>query len=246
MIINKYVKSWCDEDYDVRKEDFFMSNAEYVIERQWASGGVKNAWIAIIPSMLSFLFNSSESILVGILYAFSMTALLTICFWFYAMRDYDANSVSTSRSVYVMSLIFFWVLRRKMNLFVLFVFTLWGMLLYFKLSWINPIKFRKIKKNIKEKIAEEEKEEDTYNKEAYEKWKEGYKAFRYGLPEFEVPKEDPMLAQVRKLFEGYDKDKQMLKTRYRQLAKMYHPDKGGDTNLFQCIINIYEELSMVQ
>ena len=96
---------------------------------------------------------------------------------------------------------------------------------------------------MEERIAEEEAEEEKEEQEAYKEWERGYKEYRYGLPEYDVPKDDPMLVEARKLFEGYTETLQMVKTRYRQLAKMYHPDKGGDTNFFQCVIEAYEELT---
>jgi DnaJ-class molecular chaperone len=36
--------------------------------------------------------------------------------------------------------------------------------------------------------------------------------------------------------------KDMLKNRYRQLAKQYHPDNGGDEHMFQCVSEVYDEL----
>ena len=98
---------------------------------------------------------------------------------------------------------------------------------------------------MKKRIIQEEDEEEQAAKESYAHWETGYKAFRYGLPEPEqkASNADPAMIEARRLFEGYQNDKQMLKTRYRQLAKQYHPDKGGDTKLFQCIIDVYEEIN---
>ena len=96
---------------------------------------------------------------------------------------------------------------------------------------------------MKEKVEKMEAEEEEAAKAQYSQWKRGYDSYRYGLPECETVNSDPMMDEARKLFEGFMTDKQVLKSRYRQLAKQHHPDRGGDERLMQCIIAVYEELN---
>ena len=58
------------------------------------------------------------------------------------------------------------------------------------------------------------------------------------------PYNDPELAMdtARFLFDGFSSDLSTLKSRYRELAKQYHPDSGGSNGLMQCINHVYDEL----
>ena len=244
MIINKYVQQWCEDDYDVRKEDFYMDNAYYVVGRQWASNGLMHRLFGMLFFVLSWLWNINCDSTAPIIHACAITGILAICFWLHGILEFDANETGISGTVHKMGLVFFWILKQKLPFAGMVVLAMVGMCFYVKFGWIDPIKFNKTtRKKMEERIAEEEAEEEKEEQEAYKEWERGYKEYRYGLPEYDVPKDDPMLVEARKLFEGYTETLQMVKTRYRQLAKMYHPDKGGDTNFFQCVIEAYEELT---
>jgi hypothetical protein len=152
--------------------------------------------------------------------------------------------METSVGFYIMLAILLFVTKGKMNMALQVLFALASMALYVYVTFIRPIRFIKTARRMKKKIEEEEQEEEQYAKQSYSQWENGYKAFRYGIPEPEqhADRTDPDMLKAKALFDGYCNDKQMLKTRYRQLAKQYHPDKGGDTKLFQCIVSVYEDI----
>ena len=200
MIINKYVQQWCDEDYDVRKEAFYIDNAYYVVGRQWANNGFLHRWIGLGFFVLSLFWNINCDSTAPIVHAFAITGILSICFWFHGIIEFDANETGSSSLFHKMALIFFWILKQKLPLFGVIVLAAVGMFFYVKYGWVDPIKFDKtIRKKMDERLEEEEKEEEKAEQDAYKDWERAYKEYRYGLPEYDVPKDDPMLVEARKL-----------------------------------------------
>jgi hypothetical protein len=244
MTINEYVKKWCDEDYDIRKEDFFIKNAYYVAQREWGVGGLKHGIAAlIIAGLLSFVINASEIISYNILEFFVNLGIFTACFYLYAVKEYDENDTGVSIVSYIMLAVLLFIAKGKVNDTIKVLYSIIMFLMYIYVSVVNPIRLLFIKKAIKEDMLREEGEEYKNAQQNYSSWENEYKAHRYGLPQAEMSRDDPIMIEARKLFDGYKESKQMLKTRYRQLAKQYHPDKGGDTKLFQYIVSVYEEES---
>lgn len=243
MTVNGYVKNWCDEEYDVRKEDFFVENAYYTADREWAISGFKHGLFALAIGVVTILLGNG-GLFINLVSAFANIGILTVCFWFYAIRNYDANSMETSVGFYIMLAVLLFLTKNRIGPILQLLLSIPLMALYAYFTFIKPLKFVKTAKRMKKLVEEMEEEEDRRAKQNYTQWEGGYKAFRYGLPESEqtAEKGDPDMIKARTLFDGYCNDKQMLKTRYRQLAKQYHPDKGGDTKLFQCIIAVYEEI----
>lgn len=242
MVINEYVKRWCDEEYDVRHEDFFVENAYYVSEKEWATHGFKHGLIAFVIAALIMISFAAGNFLSTLVVAGNVIAIFTACFYIFAMKEYDAHSV-TGYIFYVMLAAFLVISLFVMPpavdiIFIIAMFPLW--------VWstiVRPIRFLKMKKLMKEKIEQMEREEEAFAQEQYNKWKKSYDSYRYGLPPCEESSyNDPVMAEARKLFDGFTADKQVLKSRYRQLAKQHHPDRGGDEKLMQCIIAVYDEL----
>jgi hypothetical protein len=125
------------------------------------------------------------------------------------------------------------------------VFAFISVIAYIYISFVHPIwhlihfwKFNK--RDIDAESGKYDQEEAQYTQ-----WKNGYTQWRAGLPSADGPKEDPVVAEARKLFEGYTDTPQRLKARYRQLAKQYHPDKlgeGADDSMFKAIRYVFEDL----
>lgn len=243
MTVNNYVKQWCDEDYDVNKEDFYVSNAYYIADREWAVSAFKHGIFALLVAVGTVLFSNNPNVFNNIIMAISNLGILTICFWFYGIRNYNANSIETSVGIYVMVAILLFITRAKLPTFCNVIFSIASIPFYIYLTFVMPCKFLKIARIMKKKIIADEQEEEETSKQSYHQWTNSYNASRYGLPSSDEQQSQQML-QARQLFDGYATNKQMLKTRYRQLAKQYHPDKGGNTVLFQCIVAVYEELGV--
>ena len=242
MTVNKYVKQWCNEEYDVRKEDFYVENAFYVAEREWANGGFKHGMIALAITFLSPLVGGNN-MLEAILNACMFIGALTICFWVYGIREYDANSCETSKPIYIMTFLALLILKNRTPVVLHWLFAIASMVLYVYLTLVRPIKFRAVAEKMKQRILKEEEEAEEASKKSYAQWEANFKYQRYGLPSGNVDGEDPMIMEARGFFDGYTTDKHVLKSRYRQLMKAHHPDRGGNEKLCQCIIAVYEELS---
>ena len=243
MTVNEYVKRWCDESYDIKKEDFFVANAYYVAEREWAIAGFKHLFLAVFAGLIAFVAYGANqsSLFVPVVNSVLTMGIMTACFWFYAVRKFDDNDPATSIVAYIAIALFLLIAQTKMPNVIKAILTapsVAGLLYY---SIIKPIKFIKIARDMKKRIIEEETEEETTAKDKYAKWKRDYESFRYGLPEAKMDDSDPMMEEAYSLFDGFRDSAATLKTRFRQLAKQYHPDHGGDTKLFQCIIAVYDE-----
>lgn len=243
MTINDYVKRWCDEDYDVRKEDFYVENAYYVAEREWAVSGFKHGLFALVVAAATIL-TADGSVAESILDAFVNIGIMAVCFFLFGIRDYGANDVGTSLGIYIMTAILLFATKPRVSDLIQIAFAIPAFAVYVYLSFVRPAKFLKMHKKMKQRIIQEEQEEEEADRAAHESWERSYKAYRYGLPEAEAAeKGDPMMKEARALFENYSENKQMLKSRYRQLMKEHHPDRGGNERLCQCIIAVYEELN---
>jgi len=243
MTINSYVKKWCDEDYDVRKENFYMDNAYYVAEREWAVAGLIHGLITLGISAFLAFFLPAANAHSFILELCTNLGIFTVCFWLYSIRNFGANSLDSALGIYILAALLLFITKGRIGDIEKFFFAFPAMALWTYLTFARFVSFVKMATKMKARIREEEQEEEKGAKDSYERWEQGYKAFRYGLPEKPIDTEDPLLIEARKLFEGYEQSKQMLKTRYRELAKKYHPDHGGSTEKFQCIISAYEELN---
>jgi hypothetical protein len=152
MTVNEYVKRWCDENYDIRDEEFYVSNAYYIADRQWALNGLKHGIFALIVAIISFFVCGNQGAAHAITIAFSNLSILTIAFWFYGIRNYNANSLETAFGIYIMVLILLFIARTKMQIEVQYIFIILGMLLYIFLTFVNPIKLFVNSKKIKEQI----------------------------------------------------------------------------------------------
>lgn len=241
MLINEYVKRWYDESYDIREEEFYMDNAKYVIARSWQSGAIKHGILAAIIAVICLVASHENIEIVRALY---VLASLTFAFFLFGVRQYDANDYITSRAMYVMILILMLWTKNKLPDIVQLMIGVAGVVLFVYLTIVKPIKAMAFKQKVKAKIKEEEEKEEQKNADSFDGWYREYKAYREGLPNFDIPEEDPMMQKARDLFKGYTDNAKMLKTRYRQLAKSEHPDNGGDEKMFSCIVDVYEELNM--
>lgn len=238
MIIDNYVKRWCYEEYDLKDEDFFIQQAYWTVNRGWNAGAVKHGIIAAIVSSLYACFTTSP-----IYNALVLLSVMTVSFILHGLRKYDAQKWGTGVFVYFTSLIVMLLSRKYISEAIQWIFAIVGLVGYVYLTFVKPIRFRKVTKELKKKIIEMEEREETEDKQFYEQWEADYKAYREGLPMFETSNEDPDMIKARKLFEGFENSKEALKTRYRTLAKKEHPDNGGDEHMFACIVDVYEELS---
>ena len=86
MTVNEYVKKWCDEDYDVRKEDFYVENAYYTADKEWAISGFKHGLFALAIGIGTIVIGNN-GFFGGLVSGLSNMGILTICFWFYAIRN---------------------------------------------------------------------------------------------------------------------------------------------------------------
>lgn len=242
MTINGYAKRWCEEDYDIKKEAFHIDNAYYIAKRQWAKATLKHAIVPILAFLINFVMNAANMTPLGaMINALYGGAVFTFAFWFFGIRKYDANDPWSAKGIYIFLPIFMFLTRSYLPNFITILIGLAGTILYWYLTVYKYIDYRKAAKDVERRIVEEEREDADASQQNYEKWKKQYNAYRFGIPEAIINDDDPLLTQARELFEGYTDSMQALKTRFRQLLKKHHPDAGGDTELCQRIIKVYEE-----
>ena len=243
MTINKHVKDWWTEDYDVKYEDFYVENAKWIFEEPWVNGRVKKILLTVALSIGYAQINiqnwgSLEGALGYLLYGFAM---FTIAQFFYVIREYDAND-SMSTIFYIAIVITFLTLKNHFSMLAILLFALIAAVAFAYMFFVRPLQSMKFKRHMEERMEQMEREEEEADKQSYKNWEAKYKAYRQGIPEADVTNDDPILEEAKKLFTGYTDTKEMLKSRYRILAKKYHPDNGGDEHMFQCISMVYEEL----
>lgn len=239
MRINKYVKQWYNEDYDIRKEDFYIDNARWMLAKAWKDGGVKHGRFVFIISAGYFLLNGANTM--ALFNALLLLSIFTIAFFFYAIREYGMNDALSS-TMYILTLIFLFWTKSKLPEFMHWILIAIGVILYAYLTFIKPHQAKSAKRVFDANVEDVEQEEEEKDKQTYAKWEAEYKAYRHGLPWQDISYDDPMMVKAMELFTGYTDDKAVLRDRYRQLAKQHHPDNGGDEYLFQCISAMYEKL----
>ena len=240
MIINKHVKDWYMENYDTKEEKFYIENAKWLINNAWITGCKKHGMAcAIIAGIYGFFNAGKETLLFDVML---LVSALTIAFFFYAIREYDANDSGCSVIMYVCVLLLLFFTKSRIPEILLWPFGIFGMGLYFYLTFIKQMKLRKEQRDLEYSMQHMDEKEEKADKERYERWEEEYKSYRYGLPHFDIPTNDPRMREAKKLFEGYIDSKETLKNRYRVLVKQYHPDNGGDSQMFQCISEVFEKI----
>ena len=248
MVINQYFRTWCDEEYDVAKEDFYESNARYIADREWILSGIKHGVFILIFAFISYIVSGCESVVQGALSTLVNTGILTVAYWFFGIRTYDANDADSGILVYFLVVVFLFLTKNKVGDLIKIIFAIPANVLYLYLCFYRPIRFIPFARKMRKMIKEEELEEEKRDSEFYNQWKAGYNAFREELPPADEEdvvevKEDPRYNEARAMFDGFCDNKQMLKARFRQLAKEHHPDRGGDTRMFQIILDVYDNLN---
>lgn len=241
MFIDKYIKQWCDEDYNIKDEAFHLKNARYMSKRAWAKGGWKAGIAIVFISIFAGAVSSNvwPDVFPHILYSISV---LTVAYILYGMREYNANSLVSGLSMMMFTTIFLYATKPKIPPIAEYIFSAIGIPLFLKFCIVDPIRFVRSYFEMKKEYNRMDEEEEKKYSDAYKQWQYEYQSYRQGLPEFDVPKTDPMMDEARALFEDYQNSPRELKTRFRQLAKQMHPDQGGDAKMFQCILDVYNEL----
>ena len=161
MIINDYVKQWCDEAYEIEREDFFINNAYYVVDKQWAWGGLKHGAIALLVGAVTAVLKTGDGLWPGIMSGLINLGILTICFWFYGIRQYDANSWDTSKGLYLLVGAFLFLSKGRMSETIKLLFTIGSTALFLYLSIIKPIKFIPFAIKMRKFFRAEEAKEET-------------------------------------------------------------------------------------
>ena len=134
-------------------------------------------------------------------------------------------------------------LIRQANILGQMGFIIVGIIMFVVMMIIVPISLLKRKKQMEQIMKDFDAMQEEADKQSYEKFEYEYKSYRNGIPEMNDNMSDPAMKEARQFFEGYTATKEMLKSRFRFLAKKYHPDNGGDEILFQSISFVYDELT---
>ena len=264
MTINDDFKSWCADSYDKTHEDYYIKNAYYIADRERVSFEKRQGILAIL---IGILYLGSRQ--TGQVHA----SIIEMCYWFCAAASivliasylcgivrYDANDYSFATATYIISVSSGAIMLamimglQKQSIFFMISISLMTILRMITVLIVHPMQFYKMNKDFRKetiRFAEFKKKayENAYKQKAnqannteyddeqknHEKRVENQNAHFY---------ESEEMQRALHLFDNCDhSDKNALKRRYRLLAKQYHPDHGGDTNFFQCVVAVYEMLS---
>lgn len=229
MTINRYTEAWCYEKYATDREDFFVDNAYYVLDREWNNICRK---VMLFAPLVYIVFKQ-----LGKQTALGLAAVLVFTCFMYGVRKIDANDVEMKRPSLLLAGVLIWSLFKLPDI-VIQIFIGINIALYIYMVFFKTANYRKNKKRVEQNIEDEDYKEEEEAKKYYSSWKEH--AHEEPKAEPQVNHTDPLEIEAEKLFYGYTDNKDILKTRYRQLAKTHHPDHGGNEELFKRINNYYE------
>lgn len=229
MTINRYTEAWCYEKYATDREDFFVDNAYYVLDREWNNICRK---VMLFAPLVYVVFKQ-----LGKQTALGLAAVLVFTYFMYGVRKIDANDVEMKRPSLLLAGVLIWSLFKLPDIAIQ-IFIGINIALYVYMVFFKTAHYRKNKKRVEQNIEDEDYKEEEEAKKYYSSWKEH--AHEEPKTEPQVNHTDPLEIEAEKLFYGYTDNKDILKTRYRQLAKTHHPDHGGNEELFKRINNYYE------
>lgn len=259
MTVNKYASDWVTENYDFEEDKFYTNHARYTVYRKWAKGFEYHTITCfVIAFLLSLLVDQVED---KIALFFCTGAIMGVAFLSYALCAYGAGHTARGTSTYIVFIFStFHFLNSLNNRGLMNAISLAASLVYIAAACYFIFKAWTIKREMKEDVKAKEARDDQKEQEAYNNARRAdYEAThqsescyeqeyayqnQYQQQSYEAPKKEvnPKQEEAMKLFEGYDTDAKTLKIRYRELARKYHPDHGGDTELMTFINNAYEEL----
>ena len=229
MTINRYTEAWCYEQYTHDREEFFVDNAYYVLDREWNDICRK----VMIFAPLAYIVTQT----LGVQMALGFAAVVVFTYFMYGVRKIDANDVDMKHPSLILAGFLIWSLFKLPDILIQ-IFIGVNIALYIYMVFFKTANYKKNRKRVEQNIDEEDYREEEEAKRYYSSWKEH--ADEEPTPEPKVDKTDPLEIEAEKLFYGYTDNKDILKTRYRQLAKTHHPDHGGNEELFKRINNLYE------
>lgn len=230
MTINRYTEAWCYEKYTPDRESFFVDNAYYVLDREWNS--ICNKVMVFAPLACMVMQT------LGLQTALGFAAVVVFTYFMYGVRKIDANDVDMKHPSLWLAGFLCWSLFKLPDI-VIQIFIGINIVLYIYMAFFKTAHYKKNRKRVEQHIDEEDYREEEETKKYYSSWKKN----SYSEPVDEQPQvnnADPLELEAEKMFYGYTDNKDILKTRYRQLAKIHHPDHGGNEELFKRINNFYE------
>lgn len=262
MRVNEYYKKWCNEDYPIGKEKYMIKNAKYVFSRAWAKASLIHGiaillpatlfatWVKDVPGIDDILLLGNIPLLrliaiyadIPLLRVFAILGIFTFAFAVCAARSLNDNSPDSNVGFYIVFSILGLIAVPKLKVWEQITFAVLSEVVYIFLTFVLPIYHFKAWRGFSKVDIDMETEKERRQEEAYNNWKKQYNQTNAGIPDQNAQQENPIFAQIREWFEGFTSDPQTLKSRYRNLAKQYHPDQGGDEEMFVSIRYIYEEL----
>ena len=241
MTINDYAKFWCQDNFDMENEHFYIENARDIVRRPWF-GGLWHGLLAVFGYFIWTVFTNSTGT------AKVLFGAMNVAFLFYAMLKYVYNDSSNATFVYGAAVIFLYNYIKNTAIVIQNLFTFVGVILFVITAIVIPIRVK-----IKNKRFEEmpiDKHAEAFDSEAdeFEAWKrkyyDSYTNTEYSsddtMESSYIP--NPYDEQARELFADFGSTYQELKKQYRKLAMKYHPDKGGDEEMFKAIVKEYETI----
>lgn len=252
MTINQDIKDWVTESYDTRKEAYYVGNARAVIENLWFDG-VGHGIVSLIASLLLGFFCHENYVLsLNCIFACQLSFILS------GLRQNEMNyGHDPNYSAYICSFIFWVNIIFRAPAAVSTPLRWIGVVLFIITTLIVPLKIHFGMKRFNAQTVANEKTVTFDSEEAeFRAWKERYyNRDTYSRNSYysndssysdysksQTSKYDPYVDEAQRLFADFGNTYQELKKRYRKLAMQYHPDKGGDAEIFKAIVTEYEHI----
>lgn len=235
MTYNHYASNWVNDDYDFNNETFYVENARDLIRRPWMKGAIHGG-IAIAAFIAVMLLGGP------FLTAALLVSAMQIGFLLFAVLCYFHNDIKTSKRAYIASLVvfFFGAYHHPAAMIPICVV---GAVLFVIFAIIVPINVYQAHKKF-EAIPDDGPHWES-DADEFEAWKRQFfnqDAYQESAEPSYMP--DPNEELAAELFSDYGTTFAELKKRYRKLAKEYHPDHGGEEEVFKAIVRKYEILKM--
>lgn len=260
MITNSSSRVWCSSNYSPENEAFYVSNTKSLIVEQWTISW-KHALVTTIGAIVAAAIGLISHPLAWI-------AAMQIGFVFFGILTYCHNDAGNGELAYLCCLIYFINKFGGVSSFGSTLFHLVGFALLFA-SVIPNILYRKVAGEYgrapEGHWQTEEEEFEAWKRKYYNSSYDNYRDTSYSGSSYDNSYSyentynqnqtqnnsyqktvDPNVEKARELFKDFGSTYQELKKVYRKLAQQYHPDHGGDNDLFAAIVNEYEYLKKTQ
>lgn len=251
MKTNTDARVWCSENYNSSQEAFYIFNAKKLIVEEW-----RIAWMHALTTLFIAIAGFLLGLMADPLVFFASTQ---IGFLMYGILTYSHNDQGAGMLAYASTLIFWTKYLKEVSEVVRTVYIVVGIVL-FVCSFITEINYKKVlgsyTQTAQRQWANDEEEFEAWKRKYYTGYSRdaSYSAKQNNSSKTNDYQNDThqtydnqrptgiYAEKAQALFADYGTTYNDLKKKYRKLAMTYHPDRGGEHDMFVAIVAEYEYL----